>query len=91
MGAEKFKVSGYAPGKGELNLSREFKRIVQRAYDLYPKMGQEFIGERLGISPKTLGKVVKEWGINTHKGENVKRNRNPDAKASFKIKNSKYF
>lgn len=88
---EKFKVQGYGFNKKEFNLATEFKRVIQKAFDLHPKMNYEFISEQLGISVSALGRIVKEWNINTHRKATKPKIRNADVKTSFKLRDTKYF
>ena len=47
----------------QYNLAREFKRVIIKAMEMYPRETMISIAGRVGTSPRTLYRVIKEWNI----------------------------
>ncbi len=54
----------------EYNLATEFKRMIEQAFNKYPKENYPVIASMLGISSRSLFRVVKEWNIDTGREHN---------------------
>lgn len=59
----KFSVLGYKITDEEYNLAREFKRVIELAYNRYPTAKTEDIAEMLGLCTRSLYRICHEWNI----------------------------
>ena len=58
------KIKGYSMHNGDLNLAKMFRETVQKAIDKHPNCTYEIIACKLGISERTLHRLVRAWAIN---------------------------
>lgn len=63
MSREKFNFKRYAKNNCEFNLATMFERTIKRAFRTLPDTPVEVIAGQLGISDRTLWRIVKDWGL----------------------------
>ncbi len=57
------KIVGYCYHSADLNLAREFKRTIVRAFTLHPTLTMVAIAGKLGISERSLYTACTKWHI----------------------------
>lgn len=80
----KFAITTVIPGSGELNLHKEFKRLIQKAIETSKNL--DIAAEKLGISSRSLTKNLPYFGLAPNPIKNEKLGRLKGELLSLKIK-----
>jgi len=59
------KIYGYSFNDKEYNLATMFKETIIKAFEIHKNENQETIASILGISDRTLSRLIKDFNINS--------------------------
>ena len=69
MPKDKFSVLAYCKHNATYNLATEFERMIKRAFELHKGKSMQFVADKLGITERTLYRVISHWHIERPKKE----------------------